>query len=156
MTGWSHDQFANIIRLCFHRIQSPQKDSYKHWPTPMGVGQCFAWHVWVLLWIQTSIKWQSDISIIEANLNIIQAHYWSYRAGQWLCFLYSIGKLVMWSPTSHPISCNLICTRTCFYFNNFLSFFYICDGCWSLSTATAMPWQECTLCLFLMYFFVIL
>ena len=59
-----------------------------------------------------SIKRQSNISIIGANLNIIQAHYWSYRAGLWLCFLYSVSRLVMWPPTSHPISCNLMGTMT--------------------------------------------
>ena len=46
-----------------------------------------------------SIKRQSDISIIGANLNIIQAHNWSYRAGLWHCFLYSVSRLVMWP---HP------------------------------------------------------
>ena len=46
----------------------------------------------------SSIKRQSDISIIGANLNIIQTHYWSYRAGLWLCFLYSVSRLVMWPP----------------------------------------------------------
>ena len=87
------------------------------------MGQCFAWHVWVLLWIQNSIKRQFDISIIGANLNIIQPHYWTYRARLWLCFLYSIGKLAMWPPTSHPISCNLLCTMTLLLFWWFSQFF---------------------------------
>ena len=122
----------------------------------VGVGQCFVWHVWVLLWILNFIKRQSNISIIGANLTIIQATAEATEQGYDFVF-YAL--LENWScdlPPVIPSAAISYVPWLCFCFNNFLSFFYICDGSWTLTTATAMSWQDCALILFLRHFFVIL
>ena len=73
-----------------------------------------------------------------------------------LHIFFSVSKLVMWPPTCHVISCNLICTMIQHVFNNFLSLSILWDGSWTLNTATAMSSQERSLFLFFTYFFVIL